>query len=447
MSDNTLDILHDLVGAATKQGADGADAVAVDSTSTGVSWLNGALEDVERSENSDIGLRVMIGKHQAIVSSSDRRRDALVGLVTRALDMARAVPEDAYCGLADADRLLTDALPELGLYDDTDVSADSLAEYTHEMEDAMFQVDGVTTTAGGGASAGSYALAMVTSHGFAGHFKGSSFSASISAVAGEGTGMERDYDFSSKRFYSDLDDAATIGRTAGENAVKRLNPASVKSGMMPVLFDPRVANSLVGHFLGSINGASIASGTSFLKDQLGEAVFDREINIIDDPLMMRGLGSRPFDGEGVTTTKQKLIDGGVLNNWMLNSAYARQLGLETTGHATRGTSSPPGIGGSNVYMEAGTLSPAELMADIKNGIYITELIGMGVNGVTGDYSRGAAGFLIENGIITRPVNEITIAGNLKDMFTNIVAASDLTFKYGTNAPTVRVDGLTVASAG
>lgn len=444
---DTLTILNDLVVAAKKHGADAADAVAVDSTSMGISWLNGALEDVERSENSDIGLRVFSGKRQAIVSTSDRRKAALDDLVSRAMEMVRAVPEDPFCGLADPAYLMKGPIPELGLYDPTEVTAEHLADIAHKMEDAMYAVEGVTNTAGAGASAGSYALSMVNSDGFSGGYKGSSFSASISAVAGTGAGMERDYDFSSARYLSDLDDPATIGKTAGENAVKRLNPTAIKSGAKTVVFDPRVANSLIGHFLGAINGSSIASGTSFLKSELKEQVFNDKINIIDDPLINRGLGSKPFDGEGVASSKHTLINKGVLTTWMLNSAAGRQLHLPTTGHASRSTSSPPGITGSNVYMEAGEKTPRDLIASIKDGLYITELIGMGVNGVTGDYSRGAAGFIIRNGIIAEPVNEITIAGNLRDVYRSMIAANDLSFKYGINAPTLFVEGLTIASAG
>ena len=443
---DTLNLLSDLVAKAKRMGADAVDGVAVDATSTGVSWRDGKLEDVEGNEGSDIGLRVMIGKNQAIVSSSDRRPSAMNDLVTRAMDMARAVPEDPYCGLADPECLFKGALPELELYDDTHVSADQLAEMASAMEDAMYGVDGVTNSSGAGASSGSWSMAMVTSDGFSNHYKGSSFSASISAIAGEGESMERDYDFTSARFFSDLDDMTAVGTKAGINAVERLNPERIDSGEMSVVFDPRVANSLLGHFAGAINGSSIARGTSFLKDAMKTEIFASDINIIDDPLIVRGLKSRPFDGEGVKTTRQALVKNGVLQQWTLNSATARQLGLATTGHASRGTSSPPGIGNSNLYLAAGSVNPQELMADIKNGIYITELIGMGVNGVTGDYSRGAAGFLIENGEISTSVNEITIASNLKEMFKRIKAADDLVFKYGTNTPTLRIDGMMVASA-
>ncbi len=447
MSDtNSLDLLNDLVSQAKLMGADAAEAVAVNATSRSVSWREGKLEDVDGSEGADIGLRVFFGKQQAMASSSDRSVASLKALVERTVEMAKAVPEDPYCGLAPEDRLYRGGAPDLDLFDDTYVSADQLTEIAKKAEDACRSIKGVTNSDGAGASAGSWAINLVTSHGFSSHYKGSSFSASVSAIAGTGTGMERDYDYTSARHFSDLDDIETIGLNAGNKAVKRLNPMRLDSGSLPVIFDPRVSNGLLGHFAGAINGSAIARGTSFLKDMMGEAVFAENIQIIDDPFMKRGLQSRLFDGEGVTVSKTNLIENGVLKTWTLNSAAARQLELETTGHASRGTSSPPGIGLSNLYMAAGDLSPTELMADIKDGFYITELIGMGVNGVTGDYSRGAAGFRIENGEITCPVSEVTIASNLKDMFKNIVVGSDLTFKYGTNAPTIRIDGMSIAGA-
>jgi len=304
----------------------------------------------------------------------------------------------------------------------------------------------VTTTSGAGASASSWAIALVTSHGFSGSYRGSSFSVSIAAIAGQGTAMERDYDMSNKRYFADLEKAADVGRSAGERAVKRLGAKQMKSGSLPIVFDPRVSRTILGHFSGAITGSSIARGTSFLKDAMDTEVFAPGVQVIDDPFIKRGLASRLFDGEGVGVKKMNIVEDGRLTSWLLNSATARQLGLEVTGHASRGTSSAPGISTSNFYMAPGELSPAELMADIKDGVYVTELIGMGVNPVTGDYSRGAAGFRIENGVLTTPVSEITIAGNLKTMFKHLVPASDLEFRYGSNAPTVRIDGMMIAGA-
>ena len=443
---DTLSLLDDLVQSARKAGADAADAVAVDARSRGISWRDGKMEDVDGSEAEDIGLRVLIGKKQAMVSTSDRRPANLSELVSRTISMAKAVPEDEFCGLAPEERLHTGPFAELELFDDTEVSADTLRDMARDAEDAARAVEGVTNSDGAGAGASSWAISLVTSHGFSGHYKGSSFSASVSAVAGEGTGMERDYEFTSARHFADLMSAADVGRVAGERAVSRLNPSKIDSGEMTVVFDPRVSKSLLGHFSGAISGTSVARGTSFLKDEMGEAVFSEDVQLIDDPLIVRGLSSKLFDGEGVRVGKTALVENGVLQSWMLNSATARQLGLEVTGHASRGTSSAPGITTSNFYMAPGKHTPAELMADIADGFYVTELIGMGVNAVTGDYSRGAAGFRIRGGELAESVSEITIASNLKDMFRALVPASDLEFRYGTNAPTVRIDGMMIAGA-
>ncbi|NQU69434.1 MAG: TldD/PmbA family protein, partial [Rhodospirillales bacterium] len=268
------------------------------------------------------------------------------------------------------------------------------------------------------------------------------FSASV--IAGEGTGMETDYDYDSAVYGSDLKSPEEIGRSAGERAVERLNSRKVKSQQVPIIYDRRVSSGIVRHLAGAINGASIARGTSFLKDSMGKAVFDSGISIIDDPHRVRGMRSKPFDGEGIANSRRALVKGGKLTTWVLDLASSRQLGLETTGHASRGTSSPPSPGTTNVYMENGSASVAELMADIKSGLYITQMIGMGVNGVTGDYSRGATGFWIENGELTYPVSDISVAGNLKDMFLHLIPADDLEFKYGVDAPTLRIDGMTVA---
>ncbi len=258
--------------------------------------------------------------------------------------------------------------------------------------------------------------------------------------------MERDYEFSSRRHAADLESAAEIGRRAGEKAVRRLGPRKVKSQSVPIVYDPRVSGGLVGHFASAISGSAIARGTSFLKKEMGKPVFAKGISIVDDPHMKRGLRSKPFDGEGVMNRRFHLIEDGVLTTWLLDTATARQLGLETTGHASRGTGGPPSPSTTNLYMEAGCLSVKELIADIRQGLYVTEMIGMGINGVTGDYSRGASGFWIENGEIAYPVSEITVAGNLKDMFLNMTPADDLEFRYGTNAPTIRVEGMTVAGS-
>ena len=339
------------------------------------------------------------------------------------------------------------APPETGDLDMTDAaepSADALIARAALAEDAAMAVPGVTNSDGAGASWRQGEAFLITSDGFAGGYKSSSFSASVSVVAGSGTGMETDHASNRARHVRDLRSAKDIGTEAGERAMRRLNPRKVDTGSLPVVFEPRVSNSILGHLAGAINGASIARGTSFLRNEMGKEVFAKGITIVDDPLRRRGLGSRPFDGEGVACKRMALIDNGVLTTWILSSASARQLGLRTTGHAARGVAGAPSPSTSNLYMEAGRATPDELMADVKLGVYVTDLIGFGVNGVTGDYSRGAAGFWIENGTLTYPVSEMTVAGNLNDMFKNITAANDLVFRYGTDAPTLRIDGLTLA---
>ena len=438
-------LLQTLLAAARKEGADAADALLVESVSSSVSYRLGRLEDIERSEGADLGLRVFVGQRVAFVSSSDFSADAVAALPHRALTMARLAPEDKFAGLAPAE-LLARNIPALDLEDPIEPSAETLVARARDAEKAGLSVPGVTNSEGGGASFSRSAIALATSTGFFGRYAGTSHSIGVAVLAGEGTGMERDYDHASSRHAGDLRGAAEIGRSAGEKAVRRLNPRKVKSQNVPVVFDPREAGGLLGHFASAISGASVARGTSFLKDRMDTAVFAAQITIIDDPHRRRGLRSKPFDGEGVANARRAPIDGGRLTGWLLDCASARQLGLSSTGHAARGTGGPPTPSATNLHMEAGALSPAALIADIKQGLYVTELMGMGVNGVTGDYSRGAAGFWIENGEIAYPVSEVTIAGNLKDMFLRLTPASDLEFRYGTNAPTCRIEGMTIAGA-
>lgn len=442
--DQARDRAADLVARALKAGADAADAIYVADASTGVQVRLGALEDVQRSEGEEIGLRVFIGTQSASASSSDLSADALAQLAERAVAMAGQAPEDPYAGLAPQDLLMRDAPADLDLDDGGEVSPQDLRDRALAAEEAARAVAGVTNSEGGSASAGRAIVALATSTGFAGSYSGSSHGVSASVLAGEGAAMQRDYAYHSVRHLADLDDAAAIGREAGDKAVARLNPIKLKSGPMTVILDPRVGGSLVGHLIGAITGSSIARKTSFLLDALETEVFSPTITIVDDPHRPRGLRSRPFDGEGLATHRSALIDKGVLTSWLLDAASARQLGLTPTGHASRGVGGPPGAGASNLHMEAGSLSPADLMADIQEGFYVTELIGQGVNGLTGDYSRGASGFVIRNGAIAEPVAEVTIAGNLKDMFRNLTPANDLTFRYGTNVPTLRLEGMTLA---
>ena len=440
---NDLDFLSSLVKKAEKGGADAADAVLFESMSLEVSYRLGKREDLERSESKDLGLRIFKGKKQAIVSSTDITASSLDELLERGLSMAAAMPDDPYCGLADTDHLSKNH-PDLDLNEDHDPAPEALYDLAAKAEEAALAVDGVSNSENAGAGWNRNRIALVTSSGFTGSYATSSHSIFASVIAGEGTAMERDYDFSSARHTADLDAPEKIGTKAGEQAVKRLKPRKVESQQVPVLFDPRVSRSILGHYSSAIGGTSVARGTSFLKDSLDTAVFKPDIVIVDDPHRPRGLASKPFDGEGVTNRKWLLVDQGVLTTWVLDSASARQLELQTTGHASRGTSGPPSPNTTNLYMQPGDQSPEELIGGINDGLYVTELIGFGVNGVTGDYSRGGAGFWIEKGELAYPVSELTIAGNLRDMFLETTPANDLIFRYGSNAPTLRIDGLMVA---
>jgi PmbA protein len=440
----SLDLLADLIASARAAGADTADAVLISGTALSVQRRLGKTEHVERSEGRDLGLRVFLGQRAAIVSSSTVAPSSFKGLAERAVAMARVVPEDPYAGLAD-----TAAPPEavaLDLEDPSEPATEALVDRAAAAEDAAQAVAGITNSEGAEAGFGRTEVFLVTSAGFAGSLVRTSHSVSASAVAGAGTAMQRDYDYHSTVHLSDLDDPAAIGRSAGERAIARLNPSRPNTAKVPVVYDPRVAGGLIGHLAGAINGASVARGVSFLKDKLGQRIFAPGIAIRDDPRRIRGLRSRRFDGEGTPTAAIALVDDGVLTTWLLDSRSARQLGMRSGGHAARGTSGPPSPSPTNLYLAAGTLTPTELMADIRLGLYVTELIGMGVNGVTGDYSRGAAGFMIRDGAIAEPVAEITVAGNLLEMFAHLTPANDLRFRRGTDSPTVRVDGMTMAGA-
>ena len=438
-----VDRAERLVKAALARGADAADAVAMRSMSLAIEVRDGAVEESERAEGDDLGLRVLVGHRQAVVSTNDMAGDGSAALAERAVAMARAAPEDKFAGLAE-EALLAHDFPDLDLVDPELPGVAQLERNARAAEQAALAVKGVTKSGGASASAGIVGMVLVTSHGFRGAYLGSRHGVSMTAIAGEGTGMERDYDYSSTLHAADLDAPEKIGRSAGERAVERLNPRKVSTRKVPVVFDRRVAGTLVSHLASAANGASVARKTSFLRDKMGAKLFADGIRIIDDPLRKRGLRSHPFDGEGVAGKRLALVDDGFLRSWLLDCATARELGLVTTGHAQRGVSSVPSPGASNLHLEAGRLSPAALIADIKDGFYVTDLIGMGVNMVTGDYSRGASGFWIENGKRTYAVSEVTIAGHLTDMFRTLTPADDLEFRYGTNAPTLRLEGMTVA---
>ncbi|MDF2637486.1 MAG: modulator protein [Novosphingobium lindaniclasticum] len=439
-----LDRAQDLVERARKAGADAADAVFGASSSEGIQVRLGNLEDVERSESEHISLRVFLGRRSASIGSSDLSPQALDELAARALAMAGAAPEDAFAGLAPEELLTRGPWPELDLSDPAEPSPHDLRAAAREAEEAARAVAGVTNSDGATASAGSGVFALATSHGFSGAYGSTSHSLGASIVAGEGAAKQRDYAARSAHHRADLPLPAEIGELAARRAVARLNPGRMASGPMPVVFDPRVGGSLIGNLIGAISGNAIARRSSFLLGKLEDQIFAPGTVLVEEPHRPRGLRSRPFDGEGLPTRARNLVEDGRLTGWLLDSASARQLGLAPTGHAARGGGGAPGVSVGNLHLQPGTATPAELMADIEDGVYITELIGSGVNPVTGDYSRGASGFRIVGGEIAGPVAEFTVAGNLLAMFARLTAANDLEWHRATNVPTLRVDGMTVA---
>lgn len=436
-------LLDQTMRAAQAAGAEAIDLLLFHEESQSVRVRHGKVDSVNASEAAQLGLRLFVGKRQAMVASTDFSPSALTELVTRAVSMARLAPEDPYCGIAAESDIIT-APPALDIFDATRPTTEALVKQTIAMEAAALGVAGVTNTDEAEGGWGSVTVHLRQSNGFNGSYRRSHHGLSVSVIAGKETAMERDYDYSSAVYGVDMHAPEIIGRRAGERAVKRLGARKMPTGKLPVVFAPRVAASFIGHLTGAINGSAICRGTSFLQDALGKKIFPSGFIITDDPHRARGLRSRPFDAEGLATQRRNLIEDGVLTTWLLDLRAARQLGMKSTGHAGRSASAPPAATASNVAIGAGTLSPQELMRDIKQGFYVTELIGMGVNGVTGDYSRGAAGFWIENGVMTHPVNEMTIAGNLKDMFAHMTAANDLELRLERESPTLRIEGMTVA---
>ena len=443
-TDTALAHCQDLVTLARRMGADACDAVARASASESVSVRLGALESVERSESEEIGLRVFVGRRSASIHTSDFAAAGLEALAQRAVEMARHAPEDMYAGLAPLERLFAGPMPELELADSAQPTPETLREMARATEHAARAIAGVTNSNGASVGADRSVVALATSTGFARGYEGTGYSISASMVAGEGGGMQTDYAYEGARFLSDLPGPEEIGAEAGTRAVAKLGPKSMPSMKLPVIFEPRIAGGLIGHLLAAMSGPAIARKASFLLDREGEQLFDPAIRIVEDPHRIRGQRSRPFDGEGVACAPRTLVQNGRVTGWLTNVASAAQLGLDLTGHAGRSGGGAPGVSVSNVHLEAGHLTPEALMADIEDGLYVTGLFGQGVNPVTGDYSRGASGFRIRGGVIAEPVAEITVAGNLVDMYRALTPANDLAMIRSINAPTVRVDGMTVA---
>jgi PmbA protein len=439
-SEGLLATAERLIGRARAAGADQADALVVRSRSRSASVRNGEVENTQSAESDDFSLRVFVGQKVATVHAGQGADET--ALAERAVAMARVSPEDPHACLADLE-MLAKSWPDLELYDSTEPSAESLIEAATAAETAALSVPGVSSSVGAGAGTGLFGMVLATSHGFSGTYERSGFSRSVSVIAGEGVKMERDYDFDSRVFFADLDEAEAIGLRAGERAAARVNPRKVKTGSnVTVVFDPRAARGLIGHMVSAINGASVARKTSFLKDMMGKKVAIGGLTLIDDPFVRRGSGSRPFDGEGVSVGPLTMVEDGILQQWYLTTGVARELGLTSNGRAGRGGGVSPSS--TNVIVAPGQQSPEDLIASVGTGFYVTELIGQGVNPVTGEYSRGASGFWIENGKLSFAVSEVTIASNLKDMFKRMTLANDIDAKFSIAAPTIAVEGMTLA---
>lgn len=439
--------LDALLKAAKAAGAESADAVATHGRSLGIAVRDNALEDVESTEGRDIGLRVMIGKRQACVSSSDLSPSSIQALAERAVAMAKLAPEDPYCGLPDEALLSTPGgADKLDVWDDTVMDPVTLKTRAHELEAAALSVKGVSQAEGANASWMTSAFAYATSHGFRDGWRASRHGLSVSAIAEQNGAMERDYDYENKRYFNSLPNPETVGVLAGQRAIARLGSRQIPSASLPIIFDERVAGSLLAALLGAISGPAITRGVSFLKEDLGKAIFAPHIQVLEDPLLPRGDGSRPWDGEALVVKKRHVIKDGILQTWLLNMSSARQLEMDPTGHATRGIGSPPGVSATNTWIAAGAKSPEQLMADIGEGFLIAEMFGPSLNSNTGDYSVGVSGFKIEKGARAFPVSEVTIAGNLKTMFKTMVPASDLKMDSSANAPSLLCEGLTLAGS-
>lgn len=442
MSD-TLNLLNDLLKYAKTSGADAADAIYFASTDVATSVRKGKPENLERAESTGIGLRVFVGKRPAMVSSTDLSPAALHTACDRAIAMAKASLDDPHSGLA-PEHLWPTHIPDLDLCEPNEADVGWLQSQCKAVEDAALAHQGITNSEGAEAHLSRNQIALATSSGFANHYQTSSCSLSVSVIAGEGDKMERDYAYSVARHTRDLKAAEGIGREAAERTLRRLNPQKVSSQTVPIVFEPRIARAMLSYFASATSGSAIARGTSFLKHALHQAIFSPAITIVDDPHIVRGLGSKPFDAEAVANGRKTLVEKGVLTSWILDMRSANQLGLTSTGHAVRGIGSAPSPSATNLYIAAGTHSADALIGEIECGFFVTDAFGMGVNLVTGDYSQGASGMWIENGKLAYPVSEITIAGHLNDMFKSLTPANDLTFDYSINSPTLRIDRMTVA---
>ncbi|MDG1866339.1 MAG: TldD/PmbA family protein [Yoonia sp.] len=440
------DLTQQLLDYAAKAGADQADAIAVDGTSVSIDVRGGALEHAERSEGIDIGLRVMVGQRQACVSSSDTKPDTLREMADRAIAMAKEAPDDRYAGLADVSQLAANTdNSTLDLFDPSaEPDPAQLQDDAAQAETAALKNPGISQVQSASAGYSHRRIHMATSNGFNAGYTRTSRDLSCVAISGTGTDMERDYDYDSRIFGADLRDASEIGQRAAARAVERAGAKRPKTGAYPVLFDERIASALIGHLLQATSGAAIARGSSWLRDALGEQVLPKGLSVIEDPHRKRTASSRMFDAEGLATNRRAIVDDGVLTGWTLDLANARKLDMQSTANAARGTSAPPSPSLTNIALTQGDVSRADLIAQMGTGLLVTSMIGSTINPNTGDYSRGASGFWVENGEVTHAVNECTVAGNLRDMLMRITPANDAQTHLSTVVPSLLVEGLTLA---
>jgi PmbA protein len=440
---NYKDFLNSIIRKAKAKGVDYADVVLIHSEAESIDIRLGKIENVTRDESKGFGLRIIKDNKQATLSSNDFSSQSVDELLSRAMAMAEVISPDPYIGFA-SEKQFAKTMKDLDLYESSRPSTAALLDMAKATEDAALSVKGVTNSNGAGANYSDTSVYLAATNGFYNEYNSSSKSISTSVIAGDGVSMQRDYAYSVARHLEDLKSAREVGLDAGRRAVKKLSPKKIKSAEMPIIFEPRVARGLLGNLASAINGVSVALGTSFLKDQMGKQIFGEGINIIDNPLVNRGLNSKPFDGETIPTRKKTVIEDGVLKSWLLDIKSANQLGLVTTGNASRGLGSAPSPSPTNFYLEAGKESPEVLIKSIKNGIFVTEMLGQGGNIINGEFSQGIAGFMIENGELAYPISEITIASNMIEMFKLLTPANDLKFEFGINSPTLMVERMTVA---
>ena len=444
---NDKDVMNILIDTALSNGATAADCVLSRSRGLSLTRRLGKDETIERYEDFDTGLRVFVGNKIASVSTNDNSETTIRDVAKRAVDMAKIAPQDDFSLIASLETLNDFPIQNsisVDSYDKVEPNIDIIRDRAKEVEDAALSVKGITNSDGADASWGEGETLLMTSNGFFGSSKKSNHSVSVVVIAEKDGKMERDYDYSSKVFGKDLRNSNQIGIEAAKKTLARMGATKPLTGKYPVIFDPRVSRSIAGHFASAINGSAIARKTSFLKDMLNKQIANPSINVIDDPFLKRGLGSRLFDAEGLGSRKYTLIENGVLKQWLLDLSSAKQLNLSPSGNARRGISGPPSPGTSNFMISPGDITPENLIKNVSEGFFITDMIGSSISMITGDYSRGASGFWIKNGELSQPITEATIAGNLKEMFMTLQPANDLDYSHSINSPTLLIEGMTIA---